>query len=86
MTDAAWFLEIMSYVFVTLFGAWLLWRKLGPAVLRLFGAAPAYSLSAAHAGHSHAGHSHAGHRIGACHSHAAHAHHDHSHASRSRCA
>jgi len=30
MTDAAWFMEIMSYVFVTLFGAWLLWRKLGP--------------------------------------------------------
>ena len=30
MTDAAWFMEIMSFVFVTLFGAWLLWRKLGP--------------------------------------------------------
>ncbi|TIU07016.1 MAG: nickel/cobalt transporter, partial [Mesorhizobium sp.] len=42
MTDAAWFLEIMSYVFVTLFGAWLLWRKAGPAVLRLFGASPPY--------------------------------------------
>ena len=68
MTDAAWFLEIMSYVFVTLFGAWLLWRKAGPAILRLFGASPAYSLSAAHAGHSHSGHSHAGH------SHSAHAH------------
>ncbi|WP_376706034.1 nickel/cobalt transporter [Mesorhizobium sp. ISC25] len=71
MTDAAWFLEIMSYVFVTLFGAWLLWRKAGPAILRLFGANPGYSLSAAHAGHSHAGHSHA------AHAHAAHSHHDH---------
>ncbi|WP_214471977.1 nickel/cobalt transporter [Mesorhizobium sp. dw_380] len=94
MTDAAWFMEIMSFVFVTLFGAWLLWRKVGPSVLRLFGKGPAYSLSAAHAGYSrggHAGHSHAGHSH-AAHSHSAHAHshalqvhddhdhvHDHSH-------
>ncbi|WP_027038221.1 nickel/cobalt transporter [Mesorhizobium ciceri] len=78
MTDAAWFMEIMSFVFVTLFGAWLLWRKLGPAVLRLFGKGPAYSLSAAHAGHSHAGHSHGGHSHGA-HSHAGHSHAAHSH-------
>ncbi|MER9233376.1 nickel/cobalt transporter [Mesorhizobium sp. M0622] len=79
MTDAAWFLEIMSYVFVTLFGAWLLWRKAGPAILRLFGANPGYSLSAAHAGHaghSHAGHSHSAH---ATHSHALNAHDDHDH-------
>ncbi|MER8370653.1 nickel/cobalt transporter [Mesorhizobium sp. M0306] len=80
MTDAAWFLEIMSYVFVTLFGAWLLWRKAGPAILRLFGANPGYSLSAAHAGHSHAGHSHSAHAH-AAHSHALHAHdHHHAHA------
>ncbi|MER8906850.1 nickel/cobalt transporter [Mesorhizobium sp. M0601] len=80
MTDAAWFLEIMSYVFVTLFGAWLLWRKAGPAILRVFGANPGYSLSAAHAGHSHAGHSHSAHAH-AAHSHAldAHDHHDHAH-------
>ena len=76
MTDAAWFLEISSYVLVTLFGAWLLWRKAGPAIRRLFGAGPTYSLSAAHAGHSHAGHSHAGHSH-AGHSHAAHAHSAH---------
>ncbi|MDX8465264.1 nickel/cobalt transporter [Mesorhizobium sp. VK23B] len=87
MTDAAWFLEISSYVLVTLFGAWLLWRKLGPSILRLFGRAPAYSLSAAHAGHSHGGHaghsrahshahSHSTHAH-AAHSHALHAHHDH---------
>jgi nickel/cobalt exporter len=83
MTDAAWFMEIMSFVFVTLFGAWLLWRKLGPAVLRLFGKGPAYSLSAAHAGHSHAGHSHSGHSH-AGHSHGTHSHsaHAHSHALR----
>jgi len=55
MTDAAWFLEISSYVFVTAFGAWLLWKKARPAVLRLFGARPAYSLLAAQAaGHLHA--------------------------------
>ncbi|MEP6566175.1 MAG: nickel/cobalt transporter, partial [Mesorhizobium sp.] len=86
MTDAAWFLEIMSYVFVTLFGAWLLWRKAGPAILRLFGASPAYSLSAAHAGHSHASHSHSAHAHSANalhahddHDHAAHDHHSHGH-------
>ncbi|MER8522111.1 nickel/cobalt transporter [Mesorhizobium sp. M0644] len=79
MTDAAWFLEIMSYVFVTLFGAWLLWRKAGPAILRLFGANPGYSLSAAHAGHSDAGHAHSAHAH-AAHSHALHAHDDHDHA------
>ena len=83
MTDAAWFLEISSFALVTLFGAWLLWRKAGPAVLRLFGARPAYSLSAAHAGHSHAGHSRGGHSH-AAHAHSAHVqalhvHHDHDH-------
>ncbi|TIM17262.1 MAG: nickel/cobalt transporter [Mesorhizobium sp.] len=85
MTDAAWFMEIMSFVFVTLFGAWLLWRKLGPAVLRLFGKGPAYSLSAAHAGHSHAAHSHGGHSHGG-HSHGAHSHAGHSHAAHSHSA
>ncbi|TPJ44438.1 nickel/cobalt transporter [Mesorhizobium sp. B2-5-13] len=88
MTDAAWFMEIMSFALVTLFGAWLLWRKLGPSVLRLFGKGPAYSLSAAHAGHSHAGHSHVGGHSHGAHDHAAHAHsyalhahddHDHAH-------
>ncbi|QND62754.1 nickel/cobalt transporter [Mesorhizobium loti] len=79
MTDAAWFMEIMSYVFVTLFGAWLLWRKLGPSILRLFGRGPAYSLSAAHAGHSHGGHSHGGHsHVGHSHTGHSHAAHDHS--------
>ncbi|MBZ9678801.1 nickel/cobalt transporter [Mesorhizobium sp. ES1-1] len=79
MTDAAWFMEIMSYVFVTLFGAWLLWRKLAPSTLRLFGRGPGYSLSAAQAGHSHASHSHAGHPY-AGHSHTGHSHDAHSHA------
>ncbi|RWL17511.1 MAG: nickel/cobalt transporter [Mesorhizobium sp.] len=80
MTDAAWFLEVTSFVFVTLFGAWLLWRKAGPAILRLFGANPPYSLSAAHAGHSHAGHSHR-HSVHALHAHG-HDGHDHHHGAR----
>ncbi|MGX9574945.1 nickel/cobalt transporter [Mesorhizobium sp. f-mel] len=80
MTDAAWFLEVTSFVFVTLFGAWLLWRKAGPAILRLFGANPPYSLSAAHAGHSHAGHSHT-HSVHALHAHG-HDGHDHHHGAR----
>ena len=60
MTDAAWFLEIASYVFVTAFGAWLLWRKAGPPLLRLAGMGKAHSLSAAStpAGHFHADGSH----------------------------
>ncbi len=49
MTDAAWFLEISSYVFVTAFGAWLLWKKAAPPLLRLFGARAALP-----AGHVHA--------------------------------
>ena len=86
MTDATWFLEVASYVLITLFGAWLLWRKAGPRLLAAFGVNPAYSLSAAHAhahssghGHSHAhAHSHAA--DSQAHSHAeAHAHHDHAH-------
>ena len=78
MTDATWFLEVASYVLITLFGAWLLWQKAGPRLLALLGGNPAYSLSAAHAhGHSHS-HGHAAHS----HSHAeahSHAHHDHAH-------
>lgn len=30
MTDAAWFLEIVSYAAIAAFGAWLLWQKLSP--------------------------------------------------------
>jgi ABC-type nickel/cobalt efflux system permease component RcnA len=71
MTDATWFLEVVSYVLITLFGVWLLWQKAGPRLLSLFGAGPAHSLSAAHA-HSH-GHSHS-HSHSHTHSHAAHAH------------
>ncbi len=82
MTDATWFLEVASYVLITLFGAWLLWQKAGHRLMSLFGVNHAYSLSAAHAhshghGHSHS-HSHAAH----AHSHAeahSHAHHDHEH-------
>jgi ABC-type nickel/cobalt efflux system permease component RcnA len=50
MTDAAWFLEIASYVFVTAFGAWLLWKKAAPLLSGLFRRRPALSLSAAGVG------------------------------------
>ncbi|MDQ2704468.1 MAG: nickel/cobalt transporter [Pseudomonadota bacterium] len=78
MTDATWFLEISSYVLITLFGAWLLWQKAGPRLAALLGGGAAYSLSAAHAhGHSEA-HSHALHDHGD-HGHHHHDHHGHSH-------
>lgn len=72
MTKATWALELVSYGLIAAFGAWLLWRKVGPLLAARFGGAPVRSLSAAHA-HSH-GHSHA-----QSHSHAAHVHHDHVH-------
>lgn len=53
MTDATYFLEVSSYVLVTLFGAWLLWQKLGPRLARFSAHAPAHSLSAAVAPHIH---------------------------------
>ncbi len=88
MTNAAHFLEIASYVFVTGFGAWLLWKKAGPVVRRMVGVAPAYSLSAASAAHVHYDdhdeahhHHHDGHCSHGHHTHgdAHHHHHDHDH-------
>ena len=81
MTDATWFLEVASYVLITLFGFWLLWQKLAPRLAAAFGAGPARSLSAAHA-HGHAAHSHP-------HDHHAHehaGHHAHTHAHGEVCA
>ena len=84
MTDATWFLEVASYALITCFGAWLLWRKAGPVVRRLFGGRAAHSLSAAAASereahaHQHAGHAHEGHGAHDHHDHD-HAHHDHAH-------
>ncbi len=49
MTDATWFLEVASYALITLFGAWLLWKKAASRLAGLFGLNPAISLSAAHA-------------------------------------
>lgn len=81
MTDATWFLEVASYVLITLFGFWLLWQKLAPRLAAAFGAGPARSLSAAHA-HGHVAHSHP-------HDHHAHehaGHHAHTHAHGEVCA
>ena len=54
MTDATHFMELASYLLITLFGAWLLWRKLRP--LRAVGS----NISITHAGadNHHHGHSH----------------------------
>ena len=92
MTDAAWFLEIVSYAAITAFGAWLVWKKARPLWEARFQSRPAHSLSAAstHA-HSHAhstghAHAHAAHALhaephGHAHAHAAsHAHSHHGHA------
>jgi nickel/cobalt exporter len=40
MTDATWFLEIASYALITVFGAWLLWKKAWPRLAGLFGRNP----------------------------------------------
>jgi nickel/cobalt exporter len=60
MTDATWFLEVVSYALIACFGAWLLWQK-----VRHFFIRPALSLSsaAAPAGHSHHNHAHASTRL-----------------------
>ncbi len=47
MTDASWFLEVTSYALVTLFGAWLLWKKAGARIAARLSGSPAQSLSAA---------------------------------------
>lgn len=90
MTDAAWFLETVSYAAIAAFGAWLLWKKLSPRLRGVFGSAPAHSLSAAHAhshsdGHAHShshscGHDHGHHTHAAAHSHSHATAHSHSHA------
>ena len=57
MTDATWFLEVASYLLITLFGAWLLWQKAGPrlavAVRRQPGLQPV-GRARAFASHAHA--------------------------------
>ncbi|MBX3573260.1 MAG: nickel/cobalt transporter [Mesorhizobium sp.] len=87
MTDATWFLEVSSYVLVTLFGAWLLWKKAGVRLVARFSGRPAHSLSAAVAhSHTHAGHDHdhdhahaAAHAHSHGHDHHGHEHHGHDH-------
>lgn len=75
MTNATHFLEIASYILVTLFGAWLLWRKLSPMLRGMFFGKPAHSLSSATHTHSHH-HDHAHHHDHR-HDHDAHQHHHH---------
>jgi ABC-type nickel/cobalt efflux system permease component RcnA len=59
MTNAAEFLEYCSFVFVTAFGAWLLWKKAGPPLGRLFGGSHAATLVATENDHArHCTHAH----------------------------
>jgi ABC-type nickel/cobalt efflux system permease component RcnA len=90
MTNATWALEILSYLLVTLFGAWLLFRKIGA----LLGARrPALALAGGPAMHldelaheEHAEH-HDLHAHDHGHSHHGHGHHHgHSHAPGEVCA
>jgi nickel/cobalt exporter len=81
MTDATWFLEVVSYALISAFGAWLLWKKAGPLLSGLVTGRPARSLSAhAHShGHTHShSHSHA-HAAQGPHHDEEHEHHDHAH-------
>ncbi|WP_299937991.1 nickel/cobalt transporter [uncultured Nitratireductor sp.] len=92
MTDAARFLETVSFGLIAVFGAWLLWRKLSGMMRRSPAPEPApqamHSLSAAHAGnhahedrhaHDHHDHSTCGHAHDHDHGHDGHSH-DHAHA------
>lgn len=67
MTRATWFLEVSSFALITLFGAWLLWKKAAPRLAGfVLGRGPAYALSAAavettmHVHGPDCGHAHAG--------------------------
>ncbi|MAS12360.1 MAG: delayed-early response protein/equilibrative nucleoside transporter [Nitratireductor sp.] len=80
MTDAAWFLETVSFGLIAAFGAWLLWRKLSGLIpTRVPAPQPMHSLSAAHV------HEHTPHHVHAhdCDSHhhstCGHEHHHHVH-------
>jgi ABC-type nickel/cobalt efflux system permease component RcnA len=87
MTNATWALEILSYALVTLFGAWLLFRKIGVLVatrrpvLAVVGGPAMHIDSPMHDRHHHHHHRH-----GHDHSHHDHAHHAHAHAPGEICA
>jgi ABC-type nickel/cobalt efflux system permease component RcnA len=84
MTNATWALEILSYVLVTLFGAWLLWRKIGALLSArrpelALAAGPAMHLDEAEQDGAHHHHAHD-------HSHLHGHHHGHSHGPGEICA
>jgi ABC-type nickel/cobalt efflux system permease component RcnA len=84
MTSATWALEILSYTLVTLFGAWLLFRKISALagarrpVMAVAGAPPMQLVEPMHDGHHHHhhrhGHDHPLHDDGHHHHHHAHSH------------
>jgi ABC-type nickel/cobalt efflux system permease component RcnA len=81
MTSATWALEILSYTLVTLFGAWLLFRKISALagarhpVMAVASAPPMQLAEPMHDGHHHRhGHDHPLHHDGHHHHHHAHSH------------
>jgi ABC-type nickel/cobalt efflux system permease component RcnA len=84
MTNATWALEILSYLLVTLFGAWLLFRKIGALVAAR---RPALAVAGGPALHldEPAHDAHVEHHGRHAHDHD-HSHHGHSHASDEVCA
>jgi ABC-type nickel/cobalt efflux system permease component RcnA len=90
MTNATWALEILSYLLVTLFGAWLLFRKIGALASArrptpALAGGPAMDLAES----SPSGHAEHHHRHALGHSHHDHGHihrHGHSHAAGEFCA
>jgi ABC-type nickel/cobalt efflux system permease component RcnA len=70
MTDAAEFLETCSFVFVAAFGAWLLWKKAGPPLVRLFGGRYTDGVAITGSGRGHARHCTHTHHIRLRHEHA----------------
>ncbi|TDH35011.1 nickel/cobalt transporter [Pseudohoeflea suaedae] len=89
MTDATHYMELASYLLIALFGAWLLWRKLGARFFPRLATAHSHGHSDAHA-HSpdhHHGHHHDHHAHDHGHDHHGHNHgHDHHHHAGEVCA
>jgi ABC-type nickel/cobalt efflux system permease component RcnA len=83
MTNATWALEILSYALVTLFGAWLLFRKIGVLMATR---RPALAVAGGPAMHIDGPTHNHHHPHGHDHSHHGHAHHAHVHAPGEICA
>lgn len=88
MTAATHYMELASYLLIAMFGAWLLWRKLGARFFPAFAPASHHGHGHDHGHHDHNhghdhhhdhehDHDHHGHDHHGHHHHGSHAHHDH---------